>query len=94
MFIPKFLLSIKGKLFFGVFWAFAFILFAVGLTWNTLENQKNEGKIINIAGKQRMLSQKMTKELFASLLFSGEQKTKYRNELLKTTNSLILRLII
>ncbi|BCL62513.1 hypothetical protein DGMP_32060 [Desulfomarina profundi] len=33
------------------------------VTWWVTNNQKNDGAIINMAGRQRMLSQKMTREL-------------------------------
>ncbi len=33
------------------------------LTWNALSNQKDDGLVVNLAGRQRMLTQKMTKEL-------------------------------
>jgi len=60
------------------------MLFAVGMTWNTVNNQKSDGKIINIAGKQRMLSQKMTKEFFSTILFYGEQQEEYTKDLINT----------
>lgn len=33
-------------------------------TWYTTAAQKSDGLVINLAGRQRMLTQKMTKELF------------------------------
>ena len=42
------------------------------VTWWTTGKQKNDGLVINLAGRQRMLSQKMTKEI----LLLQEQTTK------------------
>lgn len=49
-----------------------FLMFAV--TWYTTTAQKADGLVINLAGRQRMLSQKMTKELL--LLLSSEKKNE------------------
>ncbi len=84
MFGVKFLSSIKSKLYLVIFSFFLFMVFAVGMTWNTVSKQKDDGKIINIAGKQRMLSQKMTKEFFSTILFYGEQQEAYIKNLNNT----------
>ncbi len=47
------------------------VMFAI--TFYTTSQQKNDGLIINLAGRQRMLTQKMVKELFAYVRLS-EQK--------------------
>ncbi len=47
------------------------VMFAI--TFYTTSQQKNDGLIINLAGRQRMLTQKMLKELFAYVRLS-EQK--------------------
>ena len=47
------------------------VMFAI--TFYTTSQQKNDGLIINLAGRQRMLTQKMIKELFAYVRLS-EQK--------------------
>ncbi len=47
------------------------LMFAV--TFYTTSQQKNDGLVINLAGRQRMLTQKMTKEL---LLFVNESAVK------------------
>ncbi len=45
----------------------SFIILAMFLvTWYTTSAQKADGLVINLAGRQRMLSQKMSKELFLS----------------------------
>lgn len=84
MFGLKLLSSIKSKLYLVIISFFLFMLFAVGMTWNTVNNQKSDGKIINIAGKQRMLSQKMTKEFFSTILFLGKQQEEYTKNLIST----------
>ena len=42
---------------------------------NHLDTQKNDSTVINIAGRQRMLSQKLTKEI-VSLSISSDEKTR------------------
>ncbi len=84
MFGLTILSSIKNKLYLVIFSFTLFVIMGVGMTLNTISNQKADGKIINIAGKQRMLSQKMTKESFATLLFNGKQQERYQKDLIKT----------
>ncbi len=74
-------LSVRAKLMsLGLF--FAVTLFGViGYTVQTLDQQKSEGTVINIAGRQRMLTQKYTKEVFDELSWgagteAGSQKTR------------------
>ncbi len=51
----------------------SFIILSMFLvTWYTTSVQKADGLLINLAGRQRMLSQKMTKELF---LFAASEDT-------------------
>jgi predicted kinase len=42
---------------------------------NHLETQKSDSTVINVAGRQRMLSQKLTKEI-VSLLVSSDEKNR------------------
>ncbi|CAM2069867.1 Methyl-accepting chemotaxis protein [Sulfidibacter corallicola] len=45
----------------------------VGISaFQILEHQKNDGLVINVAGRQRMLSQKFTKEVFIELTHPGQ----------------------
>ena len=76
--------SIKNKLSSIIVLSFLFMLFSVGMTLNNINNQKDGSKIINMAGRQRMLTQKMTKESLSTILFSGEQKNRYTKELITT----------
>ena len=50
----------------------------VAYTAITLFQQKNDGLVINIAGRQRMLTQKFSKEFFLTL-----QQGKERSELMR-----------
>ncbi|VAX42153.1 Methyl-accepting chemotaxis protein I (serine chemoreceptor protein) [hydrothermal vent metagenome] len=60
--------SLRMRLF-AAFAAFvATVMVAVGATLMVIDAQKADGTIINLAGRQRMLSQKYTKEMLASLL--------------------------
>jgi len=61
-------MSIKMKLGIVVTGLAAIVLLMFLVTWNATSAQENDGLVINLAGRQRMLSQKMTKEvlLFAS----------------------------
>ncbi len=56
-------MSIKGKLFIPIVIMVVVNLMIVIGTVYTLSKQKNDSFIINMAGRQRMLTQKMTKEL-------------------------------
>ncbi|MFQ5685417.1 MAG: methyl-accepting chemotaxis protein [Candidatus Scalindua sp.] len=73
--------TIQSKLavVFGVFLALA----VAGIVIVTMSSQKNDGTVINLAGKQRMLTQKMSKEAFA--IASGENKDLYQESIAKTS---------
>ena len=60
------------------------ILFMFLVTWYTTSAQKADGLVINLAGRQRMLSQKLAKELFA---FSVATKTDTKGQLLSSVNN-------
>ncbi|MFQ5685512.1 MAG: methyl-accepting chemotaxis protein [Candidatus Scalindua sp.] len=53
------------------------------ITVSFLSKQKADGVVINLAGKQRMLTQKMSKEAFA--IASGENKELYQESIAKTS---------
>ncbi|NOX17200.1 MAG: HAMP domain-containing protein [Chlorobi bacterium] len=76
--------SIKFKLLLQLLSLFLFIVLAGLFTWNTLDDQKSDGKVINVAGRQRMLTQKMSKEIFAITGYSAENKDEYLKSLKKT----------
>jgi len=52
----------------------------------TLDNQKSDSKILNIAGRQRMLSQKMTKEVLAINNFNDLRRVEYLKSLSETSS--------
>ena len=57
----------------------SFIILSMFLvTWYTTSSQKADGLVINLAGRQRMLSQKMSKELF---LFTATTDAKEKKDL-------------
>ncbi len=58
-------MSIKWKLRLMPLGFFLVIVFMFFFTWGMTAKQKDDGLIINLAGRQRMLSQKMTKEIMA-----------------------------
>ncbi|MBI9070865.1 MAG: HAMP domain-containing protein [Melioribacteraceae bacterium] len=62
--------TLKSKIIFVIVLVVVFFGAAILNTFITLANQKSDGTVINLAGKQRMLIQKMTKEV---LLFSRNQ---------------------
>ncbi|NOX33410.1 MAG: hypothetical protein GXP56_06680 [Deltaproteobacteria bacterium] len=62
------------------------ILFMFLITWYTTSAQKADGLVINLAGRQRMLTQKMTKELF---LFAAATDSKEKEELYSKANNTI-----
>lgn len=61
----KFSMNGKLALLLGVF--VVLIIATIGATYLTVNSQKTDGLVINIAGKQRMLTQKMTKEMVGVL---------------------------
>lgn len=62
------------------------ILLIVGTTFYVLNSQTADAGIIDISGRQRMLSQKMTKEAFKIQSASGETLGKVRDDLSKTVS--------
>jgi len=56
-------MSIKFKLFGSVFLLSLTITSIFFVTWWITEKQRDDGLVINLAGRQRMLTQKMTKEV-------------------------------
>ena len=63
----------------------SFIILSMFLfTWYTTSAQKADGLVINLAGRQRMLSQKMSKE---TLLYAATTDAKQKEKLLATANN-------
>ena len=60
-------IKVNQKLQRTIIFFLAVISLIILYTFFTLYQQKNDGLIINIAGRQRMLSQKFTKEIFLTL---------------------------
>jgi methyl-accepting chemotaxis protein len=56
------------------------------VTWYTTSAQKADGLVINLAGRQRMLSQKMSKELS---LFSGATESKEKEKFKSSADNTI-----
>ena len=55
------------------------------VTWFTTSAQKADGLVINLAGRQRMLSQKMSKELFAfAAATDAKAKDKLKSDVINT----------
>ena len=77
--------TIQSKLavIFGVFLA----LGVAGIVIVTMSSQKDDGAVINLAGKQRMLTQKMTKEALA-IIAEGDQMKEVNQKYLAKTSDL------
>lgn len=60
-------LKVKQKLQRAIYLFLGIITLMIVYTSVTLYQQKNDGQVVNIAGRQRMLSQKFTKEVFFAL---------------------------
>ena len=71
-------MKVSTRLYLAIFLQFLIAVFLVGLVLNMQSKQKNDSVVINLAGRQRMLSQKMTKEilLFAKDLLPADQVNK------------------
>ncbi len=78
-------MAIRYKLGLIVGGLFFIILFMFAVTWQTTSAQKDDGLVINLAGRQRMLSQKMSKEIFLlSYIEDQGEKAKLRAEVKNT----------
>ncbi|VAX20180.1 Methyl-accepting chemotaxis protein [hydrothermal vent metagenome] len=72
-----------NKKFLSLFITFILVSLLGGLfVINTINQQKADGVVINLAGKQRMLSQKMTKEALAVSNGTQDSKTLKKTEVL------------
>ncbi|WP_181388407.1 methyl-accepting chemotaxis protein [Vibrio albus] len=60
----------------------------VGYTYFSLSHQQNEGLIVNIAGRQRMLTQKLTKEFLLAIQLADRQRDQYQLERIDKTKEL------
>ena len=77
-------LGIQGKINGIIGMIIVIMIGSVGFVFMTLSQQDADGTIINIAGRQRMLSQKMTKEALSMVL--GEDTEGSRTSLTNTAN--------
>jgi methyl-accepting chemotaxis protein len=75
-------MAIRYKLGLIIFGLSLIIMSMFLVTWYTTSAQKADGLVINLAGRQRMLSQKMSKEL---LTFASETDTKLKEKLKSST---------
>ncbi len=75
-------MSIKNKLIFTTLGLSTIIFTIVILTWWKVGQQKDDAIVINLAGRQRMLSQKITKEIL--LFYMNREKTGQENHKLAT----------
>ncbi len=62
------------------------LLVTVGATFYTVRLQEGDAVVINIAGRQRMLSQKTIKEAYTISLSESEKAEEYRKKLRKTVD--------
>ena len=62
------MLSLESRLIIIVSVILATLFIAIGFTLVVINDQKHDGLVINLAGRQRMLSQKFTKEVLAEEL--------------------------
>ncbi len=83
-------MRVSTKLYGGIFLQFAIAIALVWVVLSMQQKQDHDSIIINLAGRQRMLSQKMAKEilLFSQGDFSAENVLKTINVFHKTLKSL------
>ena len=60
-------MNIQQKLMIPVLVCVLLVTGMFGVTWQATSHQQDDGLVINLAGRQRMLTQKMTKELMIYL---------------------------
>ncbi|MCL6417375.1 methyl-accepting chemotaxis protein [Aestuariirhabdus sp. Z084] len=70
-------LTIKRKLQMLMVLFVAVITTLVGYTTISLDQQSSDGLVVNIAGRQRMLTQKLTKEFLLAVEVAKDSKQKY-----------------
>ncbi|WP_375748326.1 methyl-accepting chemotaxis protein [Vibrio sp. HN007] len=80
--------SVKRKLQILTLLFIAVISGLVSYTVISLAQQKNDGLVINIAGRQRMLSQKLTKEFMLALHVANQQNSKPELSSIENTKKL------
>ncbi len=87
-------MAIRYKLGLIVFGLSLIILSMFLITWYTTSAQKADGLVINLAGRQRMLSQKMSKELFSFAATTDEKaKEKLKSVTINTIKVFDITLI-
>ena len=69
-------------------------LLVVGASWFVLSGQKADGLQINLAGRQRMLSQRMTKEILEWKVARGEEEISAKRKALAGTIDLFNRTLL
>lgn len=77
-------LSIKQKLYIPVITVLFIVIGTFAVNWVVISGQESDGLIINLGGRQRMFSQKMTKEILIYAVSEGESKEKAKETLEKT----------
>ncbi|MCD8554846.1 methyl-accepting chemotaxis protein [Seleniivibrio sp.] len=74
-------LSIMKKLFIPTAVVFLIVIISFIANWIVIEGQEKDALIVNIAGRQRMISQKMTKEILTYELSRGEAKDEVKKNI-------------
>ncbi|WP_277656740.1 methyl-accepting chemotaxis protein [Seleniivibrio woodruffii] len=74
-------LGIRQKLFIPTIIVFLIIIVSFALNWIVISSQKSDALLVNLGGRQRMLSQKMTKEVLVFRISSGAEKEAARKNL-------------
>ncbi len=85
------LLTVSQKLLLLIVFFLGAISFMSLYTIITLDNQKDSATVINVAGRQRMLSQKFTKEFFLALKQSEIEKQPINKSLFENTSKLFTK---
>ena len=74
-------MTLKQKILLPTLAMFLLFLVLIGATWFVSSAQKADALVINLAGRQRMLSQKMAKEALLCASSSGEARTQVENRM-------------
>ena len=80
-------LSIMKKLFIPTSVVFLIVIISFIANWMVIEGQEKDALIVNLGGRQRMLTQKMTKEILTYELSSGSARDDTKKNIMNSVKN-------